>query len=651
MTTAGQDIILNVDDQEAERYIKSRDLRRSGFAVVEAQTGAEALRLVEQHQPAVVLLDVQLPDINGQDVCRFIKRKWPEVMVLMTSATFTTPSDRTIGLDAGADSYLVQPAEPLELVAAVNALLRIRRSEDGLRKLNETLEAQVKERTAELSSAINALRASAERARTFLETTYIYQGYMTPDGTVLDANRASLEGIAAKLEDVTGLLFWQTPWFAATPGMPAEVERLVSRAAAGEEIEQAVVLNLPTGERAFEMSLRPVRNQKGEVVGIIPEAVETTQRLKAEHALRQSQKMEAIGQLTGGLAHDFNNLLTAVVGNLDLIRSRSNEPLVRRWADNAFKAAERGSKLTSQLLAFSRTQKLTTEPVDVNALVDGMRELLNQSLGANITVQTRLEPSLPAATADLTQLELAILNLSLNARDAMPEGGTLVIATALAHGNPSAVVITVTDTGEGMPPDVASRAFDPFFTTKPTGKGTGLGLSQVYGFVRQSGGDVAIESEVGKGTTVKIRLPCATQDLSSDKHVDRVAAHAVASEKLLLVDDDPDVREVVARVLSELGYHVRQATNGEAALAILDQFNPDLLIVDFAMPGINGAEVVTAARQRNTALKILFLSGFADSDALTTAVGAAPLLRKPFRPIELATAVRSALDGGFAVRH
>jgi DNA-binding response OmpR family regulator/nitrogen-specific signal transduction histidine kinase len=645
MTEPAQELVLNVDDQEPERYIKSRDLRAGGLTVVEAATGAEALRMIEELKPAVVLLDVKLPDISGHDVCRFIKEKWPQVIVLMTSATFTTSGDRTIGLDSGADSYLVQPAEPFELVAAVNALLRIRRSEDQLRHLNDALDLQVKERTIELSRAITALKASADRTRTLFQTTYIYQGYMTPDGILLDTNRASLEGIKGQLEDVVGRPFWETPWFTDTPGMSELAREAVARAAAGDDIQHAVVLNLPTGERAFDMALRPVRNESGKVIGIVPEAVETTQRLKAEQALRQSQKMEAIGQLTGGLAHDFNNLLTAVVGNLDLIRVRSGEPDVRRWADNAFKAAERGSKLTSQLLAFSRTQKLDTVALDVNALVNGMGELLNQSLGASVTIKTELTPDLPPATADINQLELAILNLSINSRDAMPDGGTLTITTAPAPDDPNFIVLSVADTGCGMTPDVMARAVDPFFTTKPTGKGTGLGLSQVYGIVRQAGGDIAIESKVGKGTIVRLRLPRAAGSLVPENSVDATSAKSLTAEKLLLVDDDADVREIVGRVLSDLGYDVRQAATGETALAILRDFNPHLLVVDFAMPGMNGAEVVMAARKRNTELKILFLSGFADSDVLKTAVGVAPLLRKPFRPIELATAVRSALDG------
>jgi signal transduction histidine kinase len=522
-------IVLNVDDVDVQRYVKTRDLRDAGFDVIEARSGAEALRVVKESKPAIVLLDVQLPDINGYEVCAFVKENYPGVMVLMTSATFTTSAHRTHGLNAGADSYLVQPAEPLELAAAINALLRIRKSEEALRSLNETLEQRVRDRVADLAGANLKLEA------------------------------------------------------------------------------------------------------------------EIAQRKKAEAALVQAQKMEAIGQLTGGLAHDFNNLLTAVVGNLDLIRARASEPRIARLADNAFKAAERGSKLTAQLLAFSRTQKLATTPVDINALIDGMRDLLSQSLGASVKVRTELAAGLPAAMADANQLELAILNLSLNSRDAMADGGTLTIATALDPTDGSKVTISVTDTGSGMTPEVLARAFDPFFTTKPPGKGTGLGLSQVYGIVRQTGGDVAIESAPGKGTAIRLSLPrtSAIAQSAQDEVRDAYERH---SEKLLVVDDDPDVREIVTGVLSDIGYDVHEAADGDTALSALATINPDLLIIDFAMPGTNGAEIAQAALARNPGLRILFISGFSDSAALESAVGDAHLLRKPFRPGDLGVAVRSALD-------
>jgi signal transduction histidine kinase len=530
MTSSEKIVVLNIDDLEAQRYVKTRDLKAAGYDVIEGATGAEALRLVEQHRPPIVLLDVQLPDISGFEVCAFIKKKWPEVMVLQTSATFTTSDDRVSGLNAGADSYLVQPAEPLELAAAINALLRIRRSEDALRALNDTLDGQVQERTADLAESNRQLR------------------------------------------------------------------------------------------------------------------LEMMHRQKAEAGLLQAQKMEAVGQLTGGLAHDFNNLLTAVVGNLDLIRHRTTDPRISRLADSAFKAAERGSKLTAQLLAFSRTQKLATEAVNVNALIEGAYELFNQSLGAGVEIRTDLDASQPFVIADRNQLEVSILNLAINARDAMPDGGTITIATACDGAEEGRVRISVIDTGTGMPPEIIARAFDPFFTTKPPGKGTGLGLSQVHGLVRQMGGEVDIKSEVGKGTSVHLllRRARAGAEIALETLGPAATGHA---ERILVVDDDHDVRAVMTDFLSEIGYDVHEAQHGDAALAMQQAVNPQLMIIDYSMPGTNGAEVVKAARAVQPSLPVLFVSGYADTAAIEAATDSAPILRKPFLPGELAAAVRSALDG------
>ena len=530
MNSFAQVTILNVDDQDPQRYVKTRDLQQAGFTVLEASTGGDALRATEEHQPPLVLLDVHLPDIIGYEVCKQIKRRWPNVMILMTSATFVETDDRILALDSGADAFLAQPAEPLELVAAINALLRIRHTEAALRAANETLEQRVRDRVSDLA----------------------------------DAN-----------------------------------EKLTN---------------------------------------------EIAQREQAEVALIQAEKMQAMGQLTGGLAHDFNNLLQAILGSVDLIRRNSADARIQRWADSALSATRRGAKLTSQLLAFSRTQKITTVPLDVNALVAGMRDLLNQSLGANVTVSIETDPGLPPAMADANQLELAVLNLAINARDAMPNGGALTIATATARDDPDAVMITVSDTGSGMPREVIEHAFDPFYTTKPAGKGTGLGLSQVYGIAKQCGGDVAIESEVGKGTTVTLRLPRADANIASTSKTAAAGLHAGQSEKLLVVDDDADVREFITSFLSDLGYDVSETTAGEDAVAILPKLQPDLIIIDFALQGMNGAETAVAARRRCPDIPILFISGFADSEELRSAIGAAPLLRKPFQPAELAEAVRSNLD-------
>jgi len=532
-------IILNVDDREAGRYTKSRYLKQFGYTVIEAADGAETLRKVEEFRPAVVLLDIRLPDMSGIDVCEIIKEKWPEIMVLQTSATFVNVQDRIHGLNRGADSYLIQPAEPEELAAAVRALLRIRRAEDRLRAANEELEERVRARTADLAAANDDL-------------------------------------------------------------------------------------------------LR-----------------EIAQREKVEAALVQSQKMEAVGHLTGGLAHDFNNLLTAIIGNLDLIGRRTQESRILRLAENALKAAERGSKLTAQLLAFSRTQKLAIEPIRIDALIDGMNELLPQTLGPSVQMQTDIATDAGLVWADENQLEVALLNLAINARDAMPDGGRLTISARrqkIDHSDADLspgdyVAVSVSDTGHGMSQDVVGKAFDPFFTTKPPGKGTGLGLAQVYGIARQCDGSARIVSEVGKGTTVSILLKRADGAVAANAESEMALDAAANSAEILLIDDDADVRDTLYEMLIELGYSVQVAESGAAGLAILERSSPNLVLLDFAMPQLSGAEVAALIRSDRPGLPIIFISGYADTHALATAVGSATLLRKPFRRAELAAALRDALQG------
>jgi signal transduction histidine kinase/ActR/RegA family two-component response regulator/PAS domain-containing protein len=380
---------------------------------------------------------------------------------------------------------------------------------------------------------------------------------------------------------------------------------------------------------------------------------ERTRELTVAHdALRQAQKMEAVGQLTGGIAHDFNNLLGAVVGSFDLIRrAPDNVERVKRYAEAGLQAAERGAKLTAQLLAFSRNQRIELKPVDPAALIEGMRDLLARTLGPAVRLSIEGH-GVPAVLTDPTQLEMAVLNLAINARDAMPKGGDLRVGTRaiaisgdveLADG--AYVALSVADTGTGMSPDVAARAFDPFFTTKSVGQGTGLGLSQVYGIAHQTGGTVRIDSEVGRGTTVTLLLPVT--DRGTERGSD-AAAHqtpsALQSATVLVIDDDDDLRGVLTESLRSLGYQVREADGGEAGLAAIDETAPDLVIVDFAMPGMNGAEVARAVRRRHPDLPIVFCTGYADTDAIEAAAGRdAPVLRKPFRVEELRAIVSQAL--------
>jgi signal transduction histidine kinase/CheY-like chemotaxis protein len=381
-----------------------------------------------------------------------------------------------------------------------------------------------------------------------------------------------------------------------------------------------------------------------------------SERRRAEDALRQAQKMEAVGQLTGGIAHDFNNLLTAIIGNLDMIRTRvGGNERIERLSSNALEAARRGAKLAAQLLAFSRSQRMSVGTVDLQRLLNGMSGLLTQSVGPAIEVRVHVDPAARFVVSDANQLELALLNLSVNARDAMPGGGLLTIETRRATDvdrhlpRVDYVDMRVTDTGIGMSDDVRSRAVEPFFTTKPVGQGTGLGLSQVYGVVRESGGALSIESEVGRGTTV-----CLTLRRSTGTDAKTADAHAAAASgppaqqpdgetRVLVVDDDKLVRRFMSESLRSLRYQVIEAENGSQALEILDTTRADLLLVDFAMPGMNGAEVARAAQDKQPGLQVLVVSGYADSAAVEAALGAARQLRKPFDLAELGAAVAEVL--------
>jgi signal transduction histidine kinase len=378
---------------------------------------------------------------------------------------------------------------------------------------------------------------------------------------------------------------------------------------------------------------------------------EIHERAKVQAVLVQSQKMEALGQLTGGIAHDFNNLLNVIMVNAELIARVSDDGRVRTMAATAKRATERGAKLTSQLLTFSRTSNFDLKAVDVVALLQDMRDIIAVSLGSTIQFITQFDAEELWTEADANQLELAILNLAINARDAMAGGGTLTVRVGrrmapdptLADGQ--YVVAEFSDTGSGIPADVISRVFDPFFTTKPIGKGTGLGLSQVYGIARQAGGTARIESEEGHGTTVRLWLPMREPVVSESESVSAVEQKVEGIKRILVVEDDNEVRSMLVDSLKMLGYVVTQAHDGKTGLGRLTDDRPDLLMVDFAMPGMNGIDVIAAARKVRDDLPVILATGYADVDISRLAVRRCSILRKPFQLDELARAVRLSLIG------
>jgi len=380
---------------------------------------------------------------------------------------------------------------------------------------------------------------------------------------------------------------------------------------------------------------------------------EIIERERALQTVNQLQKMEAIGQLTGGIAHDFNNLLNVVQGNMDLIVMMSADDVARKRATVARAACQRGAKLTGQLLAFSRNQSLDLRPVAVDALFDGIRDLVATSVGSGIALRFDIgeaSEGVTAVLADTNQMEMALLNLAINARDAMPGGGSLRFHARRADPPPALlpagdyVCIAVSDSGEGMSADVAARVFEPFFTTKGVGKGTGLGLSQVYGVAQQSGGGARIVSTPGAGTTVEIWLRHATSDMA-------VAAVDGAHQRtrrpgacILVVEDDDVVRTSIVELLRALGHYVTQAADGAEALARLDNERPDLMITDYLMPGMTGAELMRKAREVHPDMPMIIATGYADMRAVEASIGGGILLRKPFQLVDLEASIEQALD-------
>jgi signal transduction histidine kinase/ActR/RegA family two-component response regulator len=377
-------------------------------------------------------------------------------------------------------------------------------------------------------------------------------------------------------------------------------------------------------------------------------------REQAQSALLQAQKMEAMGQLTGGVAHDFNNLLTAVSGSLALLEARISDERSLRLLHTAQRGASQGAKLTESLLAFARKQRLNPIPADLNSIIVEMTEMLRRSIGPTVEIRHALATELWPVLIDTGQIETVLLNVAINARDAMPGGGMVLIETSNITASSEelpeeiarhdCVLVSVTDTGTGMSSEVLERAFEPFFTTKEVGKGTGLGLSMVFGVVRQSGGTVGIRSRLREGTTVQIYLPRAIETAASTASRARSACAADAAH-ILVVDDDPDVRWIIAQDLQEIGYVVTEADSGRAALDILEQNAPcDLMVADLVMPGLSGLDTLRLARRTRPDLKVLFASGYADLSRFGGNLSSHTLLKKPFKPETLAEAVQTALQ-------
>jgi len=563
--------VLLVDDQPGKLLSYEAILGGLGENLVKASSAREALERLLKHDFAVVLIDVQMPEVDGFELAAMIREhpRFQHIALIFVSAIHLSDLDRIKGYEAGAVDYVPVPVVPEVLRAKVRVFAELHRKTRELERLNADLEQRVADRTEALAATAEALKS----------------------------------------------------------------------------------LNRDLETRIDER---------------------TREREEALAQLFEAQKIDTIGQLTGGVAHDFNNLLMAMLGSLQLLQKRmGDDPKSQRLVDNALKAAERGSALTQRLLAFARRQELRPSVVQLPTLIAGMKDLLARALGPTVTWEENFPRGLPAVLVDPNQLELALLNLTVNARDAMPEGGVITLSASpikIPAGLADApaelpqgdyVRVTITDTGRGMEADVLARATEPFYTTKGVGKGTGLGLSMVHGLAAQSGGVLRLFSEAGKGTRAELWLPLAVSsgagDIEASPRVEPDRQEAGEKIAILVVEDDPLVSVGTVAMLEDLGHAVMEVSSGVEALALLSAgCKIDVVVTDFAMPGMTGLDLAVRLRKLRPTLPVILASGFADLGGAKWPDFDLPRLPKPFRQADLAALIaqvqRSALASSPARR-
>lgn len=679
--------ILLVDDQPAKLLSYEVILAELGETLIKANSAREALGCLLKTDVALVLIDVCMPELDGFELATMIREhpRFQKTALIFVSAVQVTEFDRLRGYEAGAVDYVPVPVVPEVLRAKVRVFTELYRKTRELEQLNAQLERRVAERTAALEASAARLQESEQRRSLALAAGQMgsWEWNLIADEYFWDEGQCRLFGVDPGT-------FRPSPSLVASLIHPEDIERVkavgLHSAQTGEAYQAEFRIVRPNGEvrwcvaggaATLDQAGQPIRlsgvthdvterklaerrlqNQNEELEQLVEER--TRERKVALAQLFEAQKLDTIGQLTGGVAHDFNNLLMAVLGSLELLKKRlsNGDERAHRLLDNAVQGAERGAALTQRLLAFARRQELRPQAVDLSGLVRGMLDLLERALGPGVPVQVDIPDDLPPVQVDANQLELAILNLAVNARDAMPLGGRLLISakaqagasdlsgppTSLSPGD--YVCIEVTDSGVGMDEQTLLRASEPFFTTKGPGKGTGLGLSMVHGLAAQSGGAMALSSEAGVGTTVQLWLPesyASRSDLPGSAAAGAepsISLTSSAPSTILLVDDDVLVRAGTVAMLEDLGHVVIEAESGLQALEQLTNHggSVDVIITDHAMPGMKGLDLIRLLRASHPLLPVILATGYAE---ITETENASGLLRlsKPFRQADLASAI------------
>ncbi len=654
--------VLVVDDDE-RNLLALQTVLEEVADVVTATSGEEALRHLLKDDFAVILLDVYMPGLDGYETAQLIRQREQSkrIPIIFVSAVNKEDDHLLRGYSMGAVDYVFKPVEPLVLKSKVTVFVDLfektreiqRKAEREQRLLDENLRVNTEKLLAE-----QALRRAEEQQAAIIRSLPI--ALYVRDINDMSKSRQLVGG---NFESLTGIDRPLPPEEWIDRIHPDDRERA---APSPESLGGNSVIATEYRWRCADDSYRTfldqsivVRDADGLPKEMVGTLLDVTERKQLEGQLLQVQKMDAIGKLTGGIAHDFNNLLAAVLGGLGLIERRCELPDEgRRILDMTRHAAEQGAELVRRLLAFSRRQQLQPNVVRLGDLPASMDDLLAHTLGGLVRVDWRISEPLWPAFVDPSQLELALMNLVINARDAMPEGGAIMVSAdnrridfggelGLAPGD--YVVISVTDTGTGIPANILDRVTEPFFTTKDVGKGTGLGLSMVYGFAQQSGGTLRIDSVLGQGTRIEVWLPrAASVDAASAPCVEAPAEAPVEARplRILLVDDNVDVRAVTGEILNEGGHQVVSAGGGAEALAILER-DPDafdVVVTDYAMPLVSGLEVIRLARNLRPAMPALLITGYADLESLSNRPENICVLAKPFEPEALMKAISDCAD-------
>ncbi|KZB98283.1 PAS domain S-box-containing protein [Methylobacterium sp. PvP062] len=619
--TAGVGTILAVDD-EPDILIALEDLFEESYRVLTTSRPAEALEILRAEPDiAVVLSDQRMPGLTGDALLAEARTFHDAQAILLTGYADITAVIAALNR-GGIVGYVTKPWDAGLLRSTVRQAFERHR-------LGRDLATE--------RALLRGLLDHAQDAISFKDAAGRF--------VRLNGRKAALLGhdVAASLGRREDELL----------GPKAEAVTAADAAAVRSgAVAESLISDGPTGAEQWSHVTRvPIRDASGAISHLAMIERDVTEQRTLEARLRQSDKMQALGTLAGGIAHDFNNLLTAILGSLELAGPKvADQPRVQRLIENARGAAERGASLTKRLLSFSRAHDLQARPVDVNTLITGMSDLFGRSLGGLVTVRTDLEDGLPAVQVDPDQLELAVLNLCINARDAMPDGGAITVATRrlAISGDPEIadgpyLGISVTDEGTGIPEEILRRVCEPFFTTKAVGQGTGLGLAMVFGLAQQSKGRLVIDSVVGRGTRVELALPFADQAPEQAAEASGAVPVAGRRARVLIVDDDPQVRHVTASFLTAFGHSTTEAGDGEAALRLLQDGRYDIVVADLAMPGMSGIDLAAEIRDRDPGLPVLILTGHAEAMQIPDDL---PVLTKPFRSADLAARVATLLDGG-----